>query len=60
MKAKGVLVYRTLKMPVLNMVGDHSPHIDATVNFNGRLDPAKYVVFLYSVADEMHLTVGKM
>lgn len=32
---------RTLKMPVLNMVGDHSPHIEATVNFNGRLDPAK-------------------
>ena len=27
-------------MPVLNMVGDQSPHIDATVTLNGRLDPA--------------------
>jgi len=32
---------RTLKMPVLNMVGDKSPHVDATVTFNGRLDPTK-------------------
>ena len=31
----------TLKMPVLNMVGENSPHVDATVTFNGRLDPAK-------------------
>jgi len=31
---------RSLSMPVLNMVGDHSPHVDATVTFNGRLDPA--------------------
>ncbi len=30
---------RTLKMPVLNMVGDHSPHVDSTVAFNGRLQP---------------------
>ncbi|XP_023330222.1 protein NDRG3 [Eurytemora carolleeae] len=28
-------------MPVLNIVGDNSPHIEATVNFNGRLDPAR-------------------
>ena len=32
---------QTLKMPVLNIVGDKSPHVDATVIFNGRLDPAK-------------------
>jgi hypothetical protein len=32
---------RTLKMPVLNMTGDYSPHIDATVTFNGRLQPHK-------------------
>merc|ERR1712107_149016 len=30
---------RTLKVPVLNLVGDNSPHVDATVNFNGKLDP---------------------
>lgn len=32
---------RTLKMPVLNMVGDYSPHVEATVTFNGRLDPTQ-------------------
>jgi len=32
---------RTLKMPVLNMVGEHSPHVDATVALNGKMDPAK-------------------
>ena len=32
---------RTLKTPVLNMTGDHSPHVDATVAFNGRLQPSK-------------------
>jgi len=32
---------QTLKMPVLNIVGDKSPHVDATVTFNRRLDPAK-------------------
>jgi len=31
---------RSLSMPVLNMVGDQSPHIEATVTLNGRLDPA--------------------
>ncbi|XP_070496729.1 protein NDRG3 isoform X7 [Chironomus tepperi] len=31
----------TLKMPVLNITGSLSPHIDDTVTFNGRLDPAK-------------------
>jgi hypothetical protein len=30
---------RTLKMPVINMTGDQSPHADATVVFNGRLQP---------------------
>jgi len=32
---------RTLKMPVLNMVGEQSPHVDATVVLNGKLDPTK-------------------
>eukprot|EP00088_Acartia_fossae_P041925 TRINITY_DN43890_c0_g1_i1.p1 TRINITY_DN43890_c0_g1~~TRINITY_DN43890_c0_g1_i1.p1 ORF type:complete len:184 (-),score=13.26 TRINITY_DN43890_c0_g1_i1:215-766(-) len=32
---------RTLKVPVLNLVGDRSPHVDATVKFNGKLDPKK-------------------
>lgn len=32
--------HRSLSMPVLNIVGDQSPHIDATVTLNGRLDPA--------------------
>lgn len=32
---------RTLKMPVINMTGDHSPHVEATVAFNGRLQPNK-------------------
>ena len=31
---------RTLKMPVLNVVGEQSPHVDATVALNGKLDPA--------------------
>ena len=26
-------------MNCLNIVGEHSPHVDATVNFNGKLDP---------------------
>ena len=32
---------RALKTPVLNMTGDHSPHVEATVAFNGRLQPNK-------------------
>ena len=32
---------RTLNMPVLNIVGDQSPHVEATITFNGRMDPAK-------------------
>ncbi|XP_063703204.1 protein NDRG3 isoform X2 [Culicoides brevitarsis] len=31
----------TLKMPVLNVTGALSPHIDDTVTFNGRLEPTK-------------------
>jgi len=31
----------TLEMPVLNIVGDRSPHVEATVTLNGRLNPAK-------------------
>lgn len=31
----------TLKMPVLNITGSLSPHIDDTVTFNGRLEPTK-------------------
>jgi len=44
MAPNGKILYgacRTLKMPVINIVGDHSPHIEATVNFNGKLDPAR-------------------
>ncbi|XP_053963791.1 protein NDRG3 isoform X4 [Anastrepha ludens] len=29
----------TLKMPVINITGALSPHVDDTVTFNGRLDP---------------------
>ena len=29
----------TLSMPVLNITGAFSPHMDDTVTFNGRLDP---------------------
>jgi len=32
---------RTLKVPVLNIVGNNSPHVDATVDFNGKLDPKR-------------------
>jgi hypothetical protein len=31
----------TLKMPVLNITGSLSPHIEDTVTFNGRLEPTK-------------------
>lgn len=31
----------TLKVPLLNMTGALSPHVDDTVTFNGRLDPTK-------------------
>ncbi|XP_072929898.1 protein NDRG3-like [Epargyreus clarus] len=31
----------TIKVPVLNVTGALSPHVDDTVTFNGRLDPAK-------------------
>ena len=31
----------TLQVPVLNIVGDRSPHVEATVTLNSRLDPAK-------------------
>lgn len=42
--ANGKALYganKTLQMPVLNMVGEHSPHVESTVTFNGRLDPSK-------------------
>lgn len=29
----------TLKMPVINITGALSPHVDDTVTLNGRLDP---------------------
>lgn len=29
----------TLQMPVINITGSLSPHMDDTVTFNGRLDP---------------------
>jgi len=31
----------TLQVPVLNLVGIHSPHIEDSVTFNGRLTPTK-------------------
>lgn len=35
-KRKGA---HTLQMPVINVTGSLSPHMDDTVTFNGRLDP---------------------
>lgn len=32
---------KTIKVPVLNVTGALSPHVDDTVTFNGRLDPTK-------------------
>ena len=32
---------KTVKMPVLNLVGDRCPHLDATITFNMKTDPAK-------------------
>ena len=31
---------RTVEVPVLNMTGALSPHVDDTVTFNSRLDPS--------------------
>ena len=31
---------RTLKVPILNLVGSHSPFVDETVTLNGKLNPA--------------------
>lgn len=31
---------RTIRIPILNVTGALSPHVDDTVTFNGRLDPA--------------------
>ena len=31
---------RTVEVPVLNMTGALSPHVDGTVTFNSRLDPS--------------------
>lgn len=31
----------TIKVPVLNITGAFTPHVDDTVTFNGRLDPVK-------------------
>lgn len=42
----------TLKMPVINITGSLSPHVDDTVTFNGRLDPTNsswMKVFIYFV-----------
>lgn len=36
-----VFLAPTLKVPVLNITGSLSPHIDDTVTFNGRLEPTK-------------------
>lgn len=58
-KRKGA---NTLHMPVLNITGSRSPHVDDTITLNGRLDPTNsswmkvicffhisYIVFLYRV-----------
>lgn len=29
----------TLQMPIMNITGSYSPHVDDTVTLNGRLDP---------------------
>lgn len=31
---------RTVEVPILNMTGADSPHVDDTVTFNSRLDPS--------------------
>ena len=35
------LTRASIKMPVLNIVGESSPHVDATINMNMKVDPAK-------------------
>ena len=32
---------KSVKMPVLNLVGDRCPHLEATITFNMKTDPAK-------------------
>ena len=44
---------RALKSPVLNMTGDHSPHVEATVAFNGRLQPNKTTWMKIQVHSEL-------
>lgn len=63
---------RALKTPVLNMTGDHSPHVEATVAFNGRLQPnrctwmkiqvRKMILFLIHrrVVSKMQLIIAYM
>lgn len=41
MKKKTLFLATTLKIPVLNITGSLSPHIDDTVTLNGRLEPTK-------------------
>ena len=43
-------------MPVINIVGDHSPHIEATVNFNGKLDPARLVLIDHIMVMQLMLS----
>ena len=54
---------RALKSPVLNMTGDHSPHVEATVAFNGRLQPnrctwMKIQVSFSSILGQVSVTFG--
>ena len=50
--ASGNTSVKTIKVPVLNLTGALSPHVDDTVTFNSRLDPSnstwmkvKWVIF---------------
>ena len=49
---------RALKTPVLNMTGDHSPHVEATVAFNQKLRPNTKLLIL--VAGQSTLTIWQM
>lgn len=53
----------TLKIPVMNLTADQSPHVDDTVTFNGRLDPTnstwmKVIGGLDELVPKMELSSG--
>ena len=49
---------RALKTPVLNMTGDHSPHVEATVAFNGRLQPNRCTWMKIQVSKVFEVVLG--